>query len=83
MLCPGHSGTRKLFFLRLQICDLIFGAWSYHTSKMNLTSPASTINLDSYKRNGEWEISGTVATRNEFFYECCPDERFSNVAFQV
>ena len=66
-----------------QICEMIFGAWSYHTSKMNLTSPISRINLDSYKINGEWEIMGTEAKRNEFFYECCPDERFSNVAFSV
>ena len=66
-----------------QVCELIFGAWSYHTSKMNLTSPISKINLDSYKINGEWEIMGTEAKRNEFFYECCPNERFSNVAFSV
>ena len=42
-----------------QTCELTFGAWSYHTSKMNLTSPSELINLDSYKPNGEWEIMGT------------------------
>ncbi len=66
-----------------QHCDLIFGAWSYHTSKMNLTSEKDIVNLDSYKLNGEWEIMGTVAQRNEFFYECCPNERFSNVRFVI
>ena len=39
------------------------------------------INMDSYKINGEWEIYSTLVKRNEFFYDCCPDERFANVAF--
>lgn len=39
-----------------QVCHMVFGAWSYHTSKMNLTSGANFINLDSYKGNGEWQI---------------------------
>ena len=66
-----------------QICDLVFGAWSYHTSKMNLTNASAVINMDSYNENGEWEIYNTVVVRNEFFYECCPNERFANVAFKV
>lgn len=66
-----------------QICELLFGAWSYHTSKMDLTNASKKINLDSYKMNGEWEIGTTNAKRDEFFYECCPDERFAYVAFEV
>lgn len=66
-----------------QVCALVFGAWSYHTSKMNLTTSTSVVNLDSYKTNGEWEIFSTYAVRNEFNYECCPHEKFSNVEFKV
>lgn len=33
-----------------------FGAWSYHTAKMNLTTEYDVINMDSYKTNGEWEV---------------------------
>ena len=66
-----------------QSCELQFGAWSYHTSKMNLTNSATSINMDSYKTNGEWEMVGTVAKREEFAYACCPAERYSNVAFVV
>ncbi|CAD5112703.1 DgyrCDS1923 [Dimorphilus gyrociliatus] len=66
-----------------QVCALVFGAWSYHTSKMNLTTSTSVVNLDSYKTNGEWEIFTTSAVRNEFNYECCPNEKFSNVEFKV
>ncbi|KAK2175745.1 hypothetical protein NP493_711g03120 [Ridgeia piscesae] len=66
-----------------QLCSLVFGAWSYRTSNMNLTSPSAKINLDSYKANGEWQITTTEVQRNEFFYGCCPNERFSNVAFRI
>ncbi len=45
--------------LYTQNCALVFGAWSYHTTKMNLTNASATINLDSYERNGEWEIVST------------------------
>lgn len=74
-----------------QQCQLTFGAWSYHTAKMNLTTSGgdsdppdpSSFNLDSYKTNGEWDIISTSASRAEFSYACCPNERFSNVAFAV
>ena len=66
-----------------QECSLTFGAWSYHTTKMNLTNSDPTINMDSYEKNGEWEILSTTVKRDEFYYECCPSERFSNVAFKV
>lgn len=66
-----------------QTCDLMFGAWSYHTAKMNLTNASSFVNLDSYKTNGEWSVYETRVDRKEFYYECCPNEKFSNVAFLV
>jgi hypothetical protein len=66
-----------------QKCALVFGAWSYHTTKMNLTNTSHIVNMDSYEKNGEWEILSTEVVRDEFSYECCPNERFSNVAFFV
>ena len=48
-----------IFLFYQQDCNLIFGAWSYHTTKMNLTNASATINLDSYERNGEWDIETT------------------------
>ena len=66
-----------------QHCDLVYGAWAFHTAKMNLTNSEENINIDSYENNGEWEIFHTSVKRNEFNYECCPHQRFSNVAFGV
>ena len=55
-----------LFFLLMlyYFFRLIFGAWSYHTTKMNLTNSATVVNLDSYEENGEWEIYRTESRRN-------------------
>ena len=66
-----------------QRCTLIFGAWSYHTTKMNLTNPDPIVNKDSYEQNGEWEIISTEAQRQEFFFDCCPEERFANIRFTL
>ncbi|KAK2163529.1 hypothetical protein LSH36_78g04014 [Paralvinella palmiformis] len=43
-----------------QHCLLIFGAWSYHTNKMNITTKDDVVNMDSYEGNGEWEIYDTA-----------------------
>ena len=43
----------------------------------------TSINLDTYEKNGEWQIITTEVNRKEFWFECCPDQRFSNVAFVV
>ena len=66
-----------------QHCDIKFGAWSYHTHKMNLTNASSQVNIDSYDRNGEWAILGTNSARHEFAYDCCPNEAFSFVSFTL
>ena len=66
-----------------QSCSLQFGAWSYHTSKMNLTNSSSLVNLDSYEKNGEWEIMESTSARHEFSYECCPNEAYSFVSFTL
>ena len=66
-----------------QMCSMKFGAWSYHTGKMNLTSHGEEVNLDSYSINGEWEIYNTDVIRNEFSYENNPNEKFGFIDFQV
>lgn len=66
-----------------QVCDLVFGSWSYYTTKMNLSTTTMKIHLDTYELNGEWEIIETAAVRNEFHFECCPHQRFSNIGFRL
>ena len=50
---------------------------------MNLTTNVTTVNMDTYEKNGEWHMISTYCIRNEFFFDCCPNQRFSNVAFGV
>ncbi|ELU15277.1 hypothetical protein CAPTEDRAFT_152663 [Capitella teleta] len=66
-----------------QMCKLQFGAWSYHTHKMNLYNSSTTVNKDTYNENGEWHIDRTEVLRETFAYECCPNEPFANVAFHI
>ncbi len=41
----------------------MFGAWSYQTTKMNLTTNRKTINLEGFEENGEWEIMRTEVSQ--------------------
>jgi hypothetical protein len=66
-----------------QECALQFGAWSYHTHKMNLYNSSLTVNQDTYNKNGEWHIDRTEVHRKTFAYDCCPNEPFANVAFHI
>jgi len=50
-------------------------------TQMNLTTSTNSVNLDSYKRNGEWEVLATGSKRNEFSYAGLPGEMFSSVVF--
>ena len=65
-----------------QCCKIVFGAWSYHTSKMNLSNEIDVVNMDSFESNGEWEIYRTRAVRNEISF-ANPLDRFANVEFQI
>jgi hypothetical protein len=65
--------------------------------KVNLTSRADEVNMDSYSRNGEWEVLETGAKRKEFSYSnsgsgaaasavglnSAGGGRYSSVAFNV
>ncbi|OAF66806.1 hypothetical protein A3Q56_05478 [Intoshia linei] len=64
-----------------QECSLIFGSWSYHTKKMNL-SKSDNINLDSYEPNGEWDIITTDVLYERFCYNC-NNKHYANILFRI
>ena len=41
------------------------------------------VNLDSYQLNGEFELTASEVRRDEFYYDCCRDERYSNLQFSM
>ncbi|OAF65707.1 hypothetical protein A3Q56_06577 [Intoshia linei] len=67
-----------------QVCQLIFGAWTYDTSMVNFTFMNETEMITSqYHKNGEWDIYQTKVERNEFFFNNSPHRKFSNLRFQI
>ena len=40
-------------------------------------------NLDSYQLNGEFDLAASGVRRDEFYYDCCRDERCSNLQFSM
>ena len=44
-----------------QRCPLLIGAYSYYSSKLNITNARSTISTHDYRLNGEWEVHSTMA----------------------
>lgn len=65
-----------------QRCRIVFGAWSYQTSKMNLTSKEDSVNMDSFESNGEWDIYRTKAVRGEVSM-ANPDDLYAKVEFHI
>jgi len=41
-----------------QNCTMKFGSWTYDGGKVNLTSIRDTIDISTYKLNGEWKLLG-------------------------
>jgi len=65
-----------------QNCDLKFGSWTYNGWKLDLVLKSSSIDISSYTMNKYWEMVNTSATRNEVFYECCP-EPYLDISFTM
>ena len=41
-----------------QNCTMKFGSWTYDGSKINLTAKYDSIDINTYKQNGEWKLLG-------------------------
>jgi len=44
-----------------QICPLLIGAYSYHSTRMNITNASSAISTHDFRINGEWHVASTSA----------------------
>ncbi|KHN71473.1 Neuronal acetylcholine receptor subunit alpha-7 [Toxocara canis] len=57
-----------------------FGSWTYSGYFTDLRN--TTISLDTYQTNGEWQLLALTAVRTIFYYECCP-EPYYDITFTV
>merc|ERR1719370_2849823 len=60
------------------------GGWTYNGFKLDfqLKKPNEGGDLGTYVTNGEWDLLGVPATRNEVIYECCP-EPYLDITFII
>ena len=69
---------------RTWICQFDFGSWVYTSNEMNVTMLSPEIDMDMYQENPDLEIVDiSGGGRNEFFYACCPDDRYPSVTYRV
>jgi len=47
-----------------QVCDLVYESRNYDSSELNVTIMSPAVELDSYSRNGEWELLGKTQRRH-------------------
>ncbi|CAJ0591854.1 unnamed protein product [Cylicocyclus nassatus] len=56
-----------------QQCKFKFGSWTYDGYKLDLQPAEKGVDVSEYLPNGEWALPLTTVSRNEKFYECCPE----------
>ncbi|XP_023339135.1 neuronal acetylcholine receptor subunit alpha-7 isoform X2 [Eurytemora carolleeae] len=66
-----------------QNCDMKFGSWTYNGFNLDLNLKSDTGgDTSTYILNGEWDLIGVPAKRNEVIYECCP-EPYLDITFII
>lgn len=74
----------KYFPWDMQACYLKFGSWTFNGFKLDLAffNDLPAADLNTFTRNGEWDLLSADATRNEVFYGCCP-EPYPDLTFEI
>ncbi|KAK5866401.1 hypothetical protein PBY51_020595 [Eleginops maclovinus] len=70
----------RWFPFDVQKCDLKFGSWTHNGWLLDLQMIEADIS--TYIPNGEWDLVGVPAKRNELYYDCCK-EPYPDVTFTV
>ncbi|TWW58535.1 neuronal acetylcholine receptor subunit alpha-7-like [Takifugu flavidus] len=70
----------RWFPFDVQRCDLKFGSWTHNGWLLDLQM--MDVDISTYIPNGEWDLVGVPAKRNELYYDCCK-EPYPDVTFTV
>lgn len=66
-----------------QNCEMKFGSWTYNGFNLDLKLDSEDGgDISTFVQNGEWEVIGVPAKRNEVIYECCP-EPYLDITFTI
>lgn len=67
-----------------QICELVFGSWSYTSNYINYNVTNKEIILNNYHENNEWRIIATKIVRAEVKYDMWIDDQcFSEIRVKL
>ena len=72
----------NIVFVVLQLCSMKFGSWTYDGYRVDVQMEAEEADVKMFVTNGEWDLIGIPAKRNEIIYVCCP-EPYPDVTFTV
>ncbi|KAJ7363579.1 hypothetical protein OS493_009739 [Desmophyllum pertusum] len=59
-----------------------FGSWTYDGYRLDVILESEEGEIKKYVTNGEWDLIGVPAQRNEIIYVCCP-QPYPDVTFTV
>ncbi|KAL9968569.1 hypothetical protein ACROYT_G020677 [Oculina patagonica] len=65
-----------------QFCSMKFGSWTYDGYRVDVVLESKEGDIKKYQTNGEWDLIGIPAERNEIIYVCCP-EPYPDVTYTV
>jgi hypothetical protein len=67
-----------------QLCELIFGSWSYTKSYLNYSLMIEEPDLSNYTENNEWILTAFKAYRSEIKYDnWIEDDKFSEIRYKM
>ena len=67
-----------------QLCELVFGSWSYTVSYINYTLMLDTPDLSNYTENNEWILASLSAYRVEVKYDnWIENDSFSEIRYKI
>lgn len=70
----------RWFPFDIQKCNLKFGSWTHSGWLLDLQM--LEVDTSTFIPNGEWDLVGVPAKRNELYYDCCK-EPYPDVTFTV
>ncbi|XP_068698594.1 acetylcholine receptor subunit alpha-1-B-like [Montipora foliosa] len=62
-----------------QHCELKFGSWTYDANRVDIVTEGPSADTKTTQVNGEWDLVDFPCQRNELYYECCPNQPYSDV----
>ena len=59
-----------------------FGSWTFDGYQVDVVKEADEGDIKKYVVNGEWDLIGIPAQRNEVIYVCCP-QPYPDVTYTI